>query len=834
MKPSRRKKSSASRTASPRGRTVAALPKLSRGKLWAFRCVVALGVPLLFLVVVESILRLAGFGYPTRFLLPSERDGQPVFVQNNRFGWRFFGAARARLPVSFCIPQTRAPDTIRIIVFGGSAAMGDPQPSFGLARMLQAILETRYPHTRFEVVNTAMTAIDSNVVLPIARDCRAANANLWVIYMGNNEVVGPYGAGTVFGGQAPPLPLIRAALALKTTRIGQLINALSQDVHPSSQSEWGGMEMFLNQQIRANDPRMKVVYDHFARNLRDIINAGIDGGARIVVSTVPVNLRDCAPFASEHRLGLTDSQKSQWQSLCQNGVTAEAAGDFDQAEEWFAEAARIDDNFAELRFRQGSCALALGQNAEAERQLSAARDLDTLRFRCDSRLNGLIRETVSNDNDPDVVLADAEHVFAEHSPKGIPGAQFFYDHVHLTFDGNYLLARTIAARLADLLPKDVQAQAAPGSPWPSETDCARRLAWTDWERQQALSAMFSRLIRPPFTGQSDHDAQIQRLKAALVQLAPATDAAGVLAAQSSCENALALAPDDPDLHQQLALLDESAGDLAAALTNGESAVQQLPASAEDWAQLGIILAKRDQYSDAAGAFRRAFQLDPMDVWSMRNLAQSLADLGRTNDAIQEYRHTLAVNAGFGPAWLALGQLLEKTGHKDEAEECYRKALLGKNRVESLPELERLARFCASRGWYTQAATNYAAAIKLDPFDPALAIEAGQNFVKVGNDAEAEQCFSEAATLSPDSMEAHFLYGLELGRHGQATAAAAQFREAVRIMPGLPEARINLGMALEDEGNYSEALAQFDTVLAQDPTNAIALHDAEFLRKKLSR
>ncbi len=47
-------------------------------------------------------------------------------------------------------------------------------------------------------------------------------ADIWVIYMGNNEVVGPFGAGTVFGRQVPPLPLIRASLALKTTRIGQL------------------------------------------------------------------------------------------------------------------------------------------------------------------------------------------------------------------------------------------------------------------------------------------------------------------------------------------------------------------------------------------------------------------------------------------------------------------------------------------------------------------------------------------------------------------------------------------------------------------------------------
>ena len=65
--------------------------------------------------------------------------------------------------------------------------------------MLQAMLELRYPGTHFEVVNAAIVAINSNVILPIARDCAAASADIWVIYMGNNEVVGPFGAGTVFG-----------------------------------------------------------------------------------------------------------------------------------------------------------------------------------------------------------------------------------------------------------------------------------------------------------------------------------------------------------------------------------------------------------------------------------------------------------------------------------------------------------------------------------------------------------------------------------------------------------------------------------------------------------
>jgi tetratricopeptide (TPR) repeat protein len=794
-----------------------------------------MGVPTVVLGMMELTLRLIGFGYPTGFLLPLQNDGQKVFVQNNRFGWRFFGEAMARIPEPICLSQVKNSNTVRIVVFGESAALGDPQPEFGMPRILQAMLELRHPGTRFEVVNAAMTAIDSNVILPIARDCAAVDADIWVIYMGNNEVVGPFGAGTVFGQQAPPLPLIRANLALKTTRTGQFIDTLRSEIQrpPMDQSEWGGMEMFLHQQVRADDPRMGAVYDHFARNLSDIIKVGRRGGAGIVASTVAVNLRDCAPFASEHRRGLTDAEKSKWERLYQNGSAAQSAGKIQEAAGWYRDAAQIDDDFAELRFRQGSCALALGKTTDAQRQFAAARDLDTLRFRCDHRLNDLIRQTVSNYGDPRVVLADAEPAFAEESPDGLPGDNLFYDHVHLTFGGNYLLARALAPKLEKLLPERVSAQVAAGQPWPSEADCARRLAWSDWDKQKALADMFSRLTRPPFTGQLNHDAQIQNLKTALDQLIPATQTPGIKAAQNSCENALAAAPDDPVLREQLAVLDQLSGDLAGAATNVQRAVSILPSHSEAWAQMGVILAKQQRYEDAAMAFRRAFQLDPRDVWSLQNLAQSLKDLGRRDEAIREYRHALAVNPRFGPAWLGLGQMFEEMGRQAEAEDCYRKALLNRNRIDRVPELTALARFCENRGWYEDAAVNYDEAIKLNPSDATLYVEAGQNLAALGRQAEAEQRYAEAVKLSPDSMQTHFLYGLELGRDGKPAAAAAQFREAVRIMPDLPEARLNLGMALVNEGKYSEALAQFDKVLEQNPTNAMALDYVQALRQKLS-
>jgi len=57
------------------------------------------------------------------------------------------------------------------------------------------MLRHQYPKTNFEVVVPAMPAINSHVVRVIAKSCARWQADLFILYVGNNEVVGPYGSG---------------------------------------------------------------------------------------------------------------------------------------------------------------------------------------------------------------------------------------------------------------------------------------------------------------------------------------------------------------------------------------------------------------------------------------------------------------------------------------------------------------------------------------------------------------------------------------------------------------------------------------------------------------
>jgi tetratricopeptide (TPR) repeat protein len=782
----------------------------------------ALG-PLLLLLILEEALRVAGVGYPMSFFLPMQINGKDCLIENDRFGWRFFGPDMARAPFPFVIPKAKPPGTIRVFVFGESAAYGDPQPEFGLCRVLEALLDGRFPNNHFEVVNTAMTAINSHVILPIAKDCAAQNGDFWAIYMGNNEVVGPYGSGTVFGAQAASLTVVRAGVALKATRIGQALGNLVRRAQkrPINQSEWGGMQMFLHNHVRQDDPRMATVYSSFERNLNDIVDIGLRSGAKVVVSTVARNLKDCGPFASDHRPGLASEEVSRWDNFYSTAIRAQQAGRAADAINTLRQAAQMDDSFSEAHFRWGQCALALGQDAEASRQFALACDQDTLRFRADSRINEIIRRVASNRAREGVQWVDSDATMAAQSPHGLAGEEFLYEHVHLNFEGNYLVARGLAEQIAHDLSGSAE------HPWPTEEDCARRLGWNGSTRRAAEMDILSRLHDSPFNEQANNRERYQRLLQQIQQLDSANLPESLRREKSATQAAVEAAPNDWILQENLANLQQQTGDGAGAIASLTRVVHLLPHNADAWQSLGQSLAASKRDDEAIAAFQQATRLRPESVVSMNSLAELYAREGHAEEAAQEFQEVLRRKPYWGPAHLGLGKALEAMGRTQEAKDQFEEAL--KNRINSAESYNTLARFAFARGWYDAAATNFTDSLRLYPGDPETQVNLGLALVKLGKRTEAKAHYEDAVRLQPNFAEAHFCLGLELGKDGDAPGAAAQFAEAVRLKPELMEAHLNLGIALSNQHLNQQALDQFNEVLRRDAKNQIALTYAKILR-----
>lgn len=497
---------------------------------WLLIALSSVFVPVLVLFAIEGCLRLAGVGHPTTLFIPCTVQGHPASCYNLFFAAPFFPAGSVQTPRLYSVPAQKSPGTYRIFVLGESAAMGDPDPAYGFSRYLEVMLRERFPGIKFEVVNTGSVAINSHVVLEIARGLREQRPDVFIIYSGNNEVVGPYGPGTVLTSSGMSIPVIRGSIFLRSTRIGQLVAKLG-----TAKKNWRGMEMFLDKQVRANSPLMQQVYANFERNLRDTIQVGLSSGAQVIVATAATNLEDCAPFASLHREGLKTAELSEWSSLVQRGSELESAGLFQQALDAFIAAAKIDNEYAELEFRIARCLKKIGDAKAAGDHFERARKLDTLRFRADRRINDINRFVAAAYNG--VGLLDTEALFSDASADRIIGSDLVYEHVHMTPLGSYLLARAIYQQVATKLSSGQALADAP-----SEIECERMLALTGYDRFRIAQEMLRRLQEAPFTHQLNHAEQILRYS---LQAESMSEDPNDTALQY--QSAIARAPHDPML-----------------------------------------------------------------------------------------------------------------------------------------------------------------------------------------------------------------------------------------------------------------------------------------------
>jgi len=727
-------------------------PVVSIRRRRLFRLVAVTGVPLLGLILFELALRIAGYGQPSSFFLTTQINGRTVFVENDQFGRRFFPPGLARSPAPLVLPANKPPDTYRIFLLGESAAMGDPEPAYGFGRYLEVLLRERFPGTRFEVICTAMTAINSHAILPIARECARHEGDLWVIYMGNNEMEGPFGAATVFGAKATRLGLIRASLALKSTRTGQMLDRCLSWLtgRAAGPNTWQGLKMFMDHQVRQSDPARHLVYRNFQRNLDETLRIGEKAGVKIILSTVASNLKDCGPFASLHAAALNDFPHAAFQQLYREGEALENSGNLPAAFDKYSQAARLDREFAALQFHLGRCHLAMTNLEQARHCFELARDFDTLPFRAETRLNEIIDQASRDNATRGVELLDAMKALA---PDGIPGNEVFYEHVHLNFRGNYLLARALADRVAGLLPQAIARRRAPD--WAPPELCDRRLALTDWNRYQAYEKMLVRVSDAPFTNQLNHAARVKQYSETLAELKSRMTPQARALAQDSYRLALAAAPDDYLLRDKFAEFLEMTGRLAEARDEWLRLCQLLPHHFMPPFRLGKLLNRQGEFLAAEGPLSRAAALRPDFVEGITELGLCLFKQRKLDQSLARYREALRQQPGNSQIHFQIADVLAAQNRREEA-------------LQSLRE-----------------------AIRLQPAFWEARYLLGVELALRGEIHEAKEQFAEVVRLRPDYALAHLNLGVALANQGKIDDALAEFRETLRLDPNNKSAQERL-------------------------------------------
>jgi tetratricopeptide (TPR) repeat protein len=725
-------------------------------------------VPMALLIAIELTARMMGWGYPTSYFIESSFAGEPVRVENQNFGRRFFPPGLARSP-SPTVLRAKEPGTCRIFLFGESAALGDPRPGYGMGRQLEVLLEERFPGRKFEVQSVAMTAINSHGLLPLARECARLDGDIWLLYMGNNEMQGPFGAGTVFGPRAPGLAWIRASLALKQTRVAQLLEGALWSMRRSGSdpARWEGLKMFMDHWVAPDDPKRAVVHRNFARNLDDIVRVGLGSGAGVVLCTVASNLRDCAPFASLPSWAEAGEPAQEWELLHRSALELGGQGRWPEALATLASSLERAPRQAELRYTMGQWLLRGGRSNQAREQFERARDADALPFRADSNLNGILLEAgVSKSPAADGLrLVDVDRVLSDADQTGIPGRDQFLDHVHLTFSGNYQVARALAREVATLLPPGDPAEST--GEWPDEDRVKERLGYTPWNEFALIADLIQRIGDAPFTNQISHFEMVDHWRGIMTEARARMRSGSSERIRAIYASALARRPDDHWLHQNHAEFLELSGLPDVAVTHWRRVTELIPHHFAAYYQVGRLLRAQGDLAGGSEYLDRAVTIRPDSVPVRSERGRLFLDRREPAAALQELDWALDYAPNDVGLHLLRAEALARLDRKPEV-------------------LETLQRAVSLRPDHWEA--RYLLGIEL-----ALR----------GTVQSARFQFEEVIRLRPDHALAHLNLAIALAKLGDVKNARFRFHEVLRLDPGNVRAREYLARLEELENRQAE-------------------------------
>jgi len=231
---------------------------------------------------------------------------------------------------------------------------------------------------------------------------------------------------------------------------------------------------------------------------------------------------------------------------------------------------------------------------------------------------------------------------------------------------------------------------------PDNVELRNSLGWTLFQDGRTAEAVAE--YRRALAGKPDHAKSHNNLALALVELGELEEAAshfkaslaiepkaeiysdlGFIMAQlgnsqealADYQKALDLDPNCASAHFNLAVTFVRAGAFAEAETHYRQALPGRP-TAETHNGLGYVLAQQGREDEAIAEFRKAIEVDPKFTPAYNNLAGALEEQGKFEDAAEYYRRSLAEKPS-ASVYSALGNVLRQLGKSEEAAEQFAKA-----------------------------------------------------------------------------------------------------------------------------------------------------------------
>jgi len=368
---------------------------------------ILLCIPFLILFLLEIFLRIIGFGDNLNlFINHPDKEFKEYKIVNPLIGKKYFQKLKYTSPANDMFLKEKQGNGFRIFVMGSSTVIGFPYGyNLMFSRILHERLQDSYPEKHIEVVNTAITAINSYSLLDYMNDILKEEPDAILIYTGHNEFYGAFGIGSIEKtGKHRKLTFIH--LDLMSLRVYQLLRnviyvtgRLLSGENKDSKVRGTLMKRIAgNKNIPYKEESYNIGIAGYKKNMSEILKKARQNNIPVFISDLICNIKDMEPFCS--------------------AITAEYPAALDVY--YSARKYEKEENFK-----------------LAKDNYYKAKDLDCIRFRASEEINDIIRDLSDKYN---AILIPMQHRFEKESSNRLIGNNLLTEHVHPNIDGYFLMA----------------------------------------------------------------------------------------------------------------------------------------------------------------------------------------------------------------------------------------------------------------------------------------------------------------------------------------------------------------------------------------------------------
>jgi tetratricopeptide (TPR) repeat protein/lysophospholipase L1-like esterase len=372
-------------------------------------------LPILILILFELFLLFINYGDNLNLFinLPLE-NYQEYKVVNPEIGKKYFEKFQYSRPRHDIFRKEKSGNGFRVFVLGSSTVFGFPyEENLTFTKILHERLQDGYPDKQIEIINTAITAINSYTLLDYMDDILKEEPDAILIYAGHNEFYGALGIGSIER-ENKFRWLTSLHLGLLSFRSYQLLRNMIKTIllrnHRGASVKGKGTLMKLivdNQEIAYKGDIYNTGIKIFRKNMGILLSKAAKKNIPVFISELICNVKDLAPFCSV----ATDS--------------------YPLASEIFTIAKQYDEN---RDFKK------------AKENYYLAKDLDGVRFRASEEINEIIHDLAGR---YDAALVPMKAYFEEASPNQLIGNNLITEHVHPNIDGYFLMAEAFYHEIVD-------------------------------------------------------------------------------------------------------------------------------------------------------------------------------------------------------------------------------------------------------------------------------------------------------------------------------------------------------------------------------------------------